>query len=153
MPDVIVRAARPADAAAVAETYLRSRRELVACAPLAHPDADVRDWIRDHLLPAGRTTVAFMRAQLVGFVSTERNADAGWISQLYLSPDWIGRGIGLTLLDHARATLLPPVRLYTFADNHLARRFYERHGFRAIAVSDGSGNEECCPDVLYEWTP
>jgi hypothetical protein len=31
-----------------------------------------------------------------------------------------------------------------------ALSFYERHGFRAIAFSDGSANEERCPDVLYE---
>lgn len=153
MPAVIVRAARPADAAAVAEIYLPSRKQLVACAPLVHADAEVRDWIRDHLLPAGHTAVAVTRDQLVGFVSTEAGTDASWIAQLYLSPDWIGRGIGLQLLDHARAALAPPVRLYTFAENQRARRFYERHGFRAIAVSDGSSNEERCPDVLYEWTP
>jgi putative addiction module component (TIGR02574 family) len=31
-----------------------------------------------------------------------------------------------------------------------ARSFWERHGFKAIAYSDGSTNEERCPDVLYE---
>ncbi|MGE3511045.1 MAG: histone acetyltransferase, partial [Vicinamibacterales bacterium] len=31
------------------------------------------------------------------------------------------------------------------------RVFYERHGFVAVAFGDGSGNEERCPDILYEW--
>jgi hypothetical protein len=31
-----------------------------------------------------------------------------------------------------------------------ARRFYERHGFSAIEFTDGSANEERCPDVLFE---
>jgi hypothetical protein len=30
--------------------------------------------------------------------------------------------------------------------------FYQRHGFRAASFSDGSVNEESCPDVLYELT-
>jgi len=43
------------------------------------------------------------------------------------------------------------LELYTFARNEGARRFYERHGFRAIAF--GQENEENEPDVLYEWVP
>jgi hypothetical protein len=54
------------------------------------------------------------------------------------------------LLAHALASLDLPVRLYTFQANTRARSFYERHGFKAIAFSDGSANEERCPDVLYE---
>jgi hypothetical protein len=53
-PDL--QAATLADAAAVADVYLRSRKELVACAPLAQSDDDVREWIRARLTPAGRTT-------------------------------------------------------------------------------------------------
>jgi ribosomal protein S18 acetylase RimI-like enzyme len=49
------------------------------------------------------------------------------------------------------ANLTSPIRLYTFQENDGARRFYERHGFRAIEFGDGSNNEENCPDVLYEW--
>jgi ribosomal protein S18 acetylase RimI-like enzyme len=48
------------------------------------------------------------------------------------------------------ARLPRPVRLYTFAANTGARRFYERYGFVAIAYGDGSHNEERTPDVLYE---
>jgi hypothetical protein len=46
--------------------------------------------------------------------------------------------------------LARPVRLYTFQPNEHARRFYERKGFAPIEFSDGSTNEERCPDVLYE---
>lgn len=62
-------------------------------------------------------------------------------------------GIGTRFLDRARAELRPPIRLYTFQGNQSARHFYEHHGFEAIAFGDGSGNEERCPDVLYEWRP
>jgi ribosomal protein S18 acetylase RimI-like enzyme len=55
------------------------------------------------------------------------------------------------LLEQAKALLGSPIRLYTFQANQGARRFYERHGFRAVAFGDGSNSEERCPDVLYEW--
>jgi GNAT superfamily N-acetyltransferase len=147
------RRAVPSDADSVAEVYLRSRKELVACAPLAHSDESVRGWVRTRLIPAGRTTVAVVDDQIVGFLSVTRAGDCGWIEQLYLHPAWVGRGVGTELLERARAELAPPIRLYTFQCNTRARDFYERRGFRAVKLGDGSGNEEKCPDVLYEWRP
>lgn len=147
------RAATLADAPDVADVYLRSRKELVACAPLVHSDDDVREWIRRKLIPAGRTTVAVVDDRVVGLMAVSAATDCSWIEQLYLQPEWVRRGIGRRLLELARRELPPPIRLYTFQCNHPARRFYERHGFEAIAFGDGSGNKEQCPDILYEWRP
>jgi GNAT superfamily N-acetyltransferase len=147
------RAATADDADSVADVYLRARKELVACAPLVHSDEEVRDWIRRHLIPAGRTTVAVADRRVIGLLAVSREADCGWIDQLYLLPEWVGRGIGSRLLERAENQLAPPIRLYTFQCNERARRFYERRGFRAIAFGDGSGNEEKSPDILYEWRP
>jgi GNAT superfamily N-acetyltransferase len=148
-----LRAAAAGDAAAVADVYLRSRKGLVADAPLAHSDESVRAWIRERLIPAGRTTVAVVDGRVVGFLSVSTDADAGWIDQLYVHPDWVARGVGAHLLELARDRLSAPVRLYTFQANARARRFYESRGFRAIAFGDGSLNEEKRPDILYEWRP
>ena len=147
------RPATLADADAVADVYLRSRRELVACAPLVHTDEDVRDWIRRRLIPAGSTTVAAVDGRVVGLLAVSKGTDYSWIQQLYLLPGWVERGIGTRLLEVALRELPPPIRLYTFQGNQRARSFYERRGFKAIAFGDGSGNEERCPDVLYEWRP
>jgi len=147
------RPAVPADAESVAEVYLRSRKELVACAPLAHSDESVRGWVRARLIPAGRTTVVVVDGTIVGFLTVASGGDCSWIEQLYLHPAWIGRGVGTELLERARAELSPPIRLYTFQCNTRARDFYERRGFRAVKLGDGSGNEEKCPDILYEWRP
>ena len=150
---VELRSATVGDADAVADVYLRSRKELVACAPLAQSDESVRGWVRERLIPAGRTTVAVVGGQIVGLMAIASTSDAGWIEQLYLHPAWIGRGIGTRLLELARTRLPPPIRLYTFQANQRARSFYERRGFKAVRFGDGSGNEEKCPDVLYEWRP
>ena len=147
------RAATVDDADSVADVYLRSRRELVACAPLVHSDDDVRDWIRRNLIPAGRTTVAVAHGRVIGVLAVSRGTDCSWIDQLYLHPDWVQLGIGTRLLERAQRELVPPIRLYTFQCNERARYFYERRGFQAISVGDGSGNEEKCPDILYEWRP
>jgi GNAT superfamily N-acetyltransferase len=69
---------------------------------------------------------------------------------LYLHPSVVNQGLGAALLQTALHELPPPIRLYTFQANVAACRFYERHGFQAIAFGDGSGNEEQVPDVLYE---
>jgi ribosomal protein S18 acetylase RimI-like enzyme len=150
---VELRPATFADAAAVADVYLRSRKELVAFAPLVHSDDDVREWIRARLIPMNRTTVAVVEGEVVGFLSLSTGDEASWIDHLYARPDWTGRGVGPRLLDHALRELPPPVRLYTFQQNLRACRFYEARGFTALALGDGSENEERCPDVLYEWRP
>ncbi|HZI60807.1 MAG TPA: GNAT family N-acetyltransferase [Pyrinomonadaceae bacterium] len=146
-----LRRATDADADSIAEIYLRSRKELVACAPLVHSDQSVREWVRQELIPAGSVTVASVDGVVIGFVAMSRGNECSWMDQLYLLPTQTRRGIGTALLDHAKRELPSPIRLYTFQCNDAARQFYEHHGFRAVAYSDGSANEENRPDILYEW--
>jgi putative acetyltransferase len=73
-----------------------------------------------------------------------------WIDQLYVLPEAQGRGIGARLLAVAKSTY-PALSLWTFQRNIAARRFYEKHGFLVVDESDGAGNEEKEPDVLYKW--
>lgn len=153
-PPVAIRPAQPADAAAVADIHLRSRRTHVTCAPIAHDDADVHRYVAQELLPRGATWVAHDAQRLLGYVSVSTADDngraIGWVDHLYLDPDRVGAGIGSALMAVALRHTPRPLRLYTFAANAGARRFYERLGFVAIAFGDGSGNEERTPDVLYE---
>ena len=149
--NVDFRRATVGDVDSVGDVYLRSRKELVSCAPLAHSDEDVRDWIRRRLIPAGHTTVAVADGLIIGLLAVSRGIECSWIDQLYLLPTWVGRGIGSRFVELAQSELPSPIRLYTFQCNERARRFYERRGFKAIAFGDGSGNEEKCPDILYEW--
>jgi ribosomal protein S18 acetylase RimI-like enzyme len=148
-----VRLATLEDADAVADVYLRSRKELVACAPLVRSDQAVRAWVRGHLIPAGNTTVARADGLVVGFLSVSKTSGCSWIDQLYVHPAWRDRGVGTRLLEIALGELPPPIRLYTFQCNERARCFYERRGFEALVFRDGSDNEEKSPDILYEWRP
>ena len=147
---VALRAATAEDAVHVAEVLLSSRKAFLPSASSAHTDAEVRQWVRDVLIPSGGVTVACSGASIVGVLATAREAGISWLNQLYLLPTHVGQGIGARLLDHAVSSLPLPVRLYTFQTNLRARSFYERHGFKAIEFTDGSANEERRPDVLYE---
>lgn len=91
--------------------------------------------------------------RVVAVMATSHDGAVSWIDQLYVLPGHVGRGIGARLLALAHAELPLPIRLYTFQPNVGARRFYERHGYEAIAFTDGIANEEKCPDVLYEYKP
>lgn len=73
-----------------------------------------------------------------------------WIDQLYVLPEAQGRGIGTRLLEVAKSAY-PSLSLWTFQRNAAARLFYEKHGFLVVDESDGAGNEEKEPDVLYKW--
>jgi GNAT superfamily N-acetyltransferase len=148
--EYVLREARDSDASAVAEVLVTSRRAFIPYAPMAHTPSEVRTWVESTLIPSREVTVACASEAVVGVLATSQTDGIAWIDQLYLLPGFVGKGLGALLLRHGLASLARPVRLYTFQANAGARRFYEKHGFSAIAFSDGSANEEKCPDVLLE---
>lgn len=148
---MIFRLATIKDAEAVADIYLNARKTYLSYAPLAHSDAAVREWILMSLISNGGVTVAERNGRIVGFSALSDDGTYRWIDHIYLDPAATGLGIGGRFIERAKQTLRPPVRLYTFQQNHGARRFYQRHGFQEILLGDGSSNEEKTPDVLMEW--
>ena len=147
---VVLREAINEDASAVAGVLIASRQRFIPYAPMAHSPSEVLTWVRDILIPSGGVTVACAPKVVVGVLATTQAEGVAWVDQLYVLPGYIGKGVGSLLLEHSLSRLPRPVRLYTFQANVEAHRFYERHGFRVIALSDGSTNEEKCPDVLFE---
>jgi ribosomal protein S18 acetylase RimI-like enzyme len=74
-----------------------------------------------------------------------------WIDQLYVLPAAQRRGYGSELLQVAQGAF-DRLQLWTFQRNVAARRFYEAQGFVLVRETDGAGNEEKEPDLLYAWT-
>ena len=141
--DVVLRPAHGSDASDIAK-LMRASLNSLDWMPVVHtPDEDFA-FIRDMVLPRQQVTVAEAGRRIVGFIAVSGE----WVEQLYLDPAWTGRGIGSRLLDQATSGM-PVVKLHCFQANTGARRFYERHGFRAEAFGDGSTNEEGLPDILY----
>ena len=75
------------------------------------------------------------------------------LEKLYVDPEAQNRGVGTALLDQAKAMRPDGFVLWVFQENEGARRFYERHGFRLVELTDGADNMEREPDALYEWKP
>ncbi len=152
-----LRVATAADAPRVAEILISSRAAHLPFAPLAHSPAEVQAWIAQVLVPGGGVRLALVDGVPRALSAHGVDNGVGWIEQLYAESGFTGLGLGAALLRHALAELhaagAHPVRLWCFQANAGARRFYERHGFTAVAFTDGRGNEEGCPDVLYERIP
>ena len=148
MTDVEVRRATGADADAVADVFIESFRATLPTVRRAHEDADVRRYVRDILVPQTECWVAVdRRGRVVAMMSLK----PGWVAQLYVAPDLLGKGIGRQLLDLAKQRAPDELQLWTFQVNGRARRFYERNGFVAAEMTDGSANEEREPDVRFVW--
>jgi ribosomal protein S18 acetylase RimI-like enzyme len=140
---VALRPAIGSDAAPIAN-IMRAALGSFDWMPVIHTPAEDLAFIRDIVLPRQQVTVAVAGAAIVGFIAVSSD----WVEQLYLDPAWTGQGIGSRLLMEATPAL-PIVKLHCFQSNTGARRFYERHGFRAESFGDGTSNEEGLPDILY----
>lgn len=73
--------------------------------------------------------------------------------QLHVEPGEQNKGIGGLLLARAKEARPAGFSLWVFQKNEGARRFYERHGFELVRVTDGQDNEEREPDAQYAWRP
>ena len=66
----------------------------------------------------------------------------GSIPFFYMLPEFRGRGLGVQLLGQAVSIYRPLgrkyLRLRCAPDNHIAQRFYKKHGFRKIGEDPGS---------------
>ena len=155
MTDLVVRIRRPrpadlaAEADATATLYLAARHAMLPGLRDPHTETETRAWMFDTVFTRYSVRLAEVEREIVGFAAR----DGAWLMQLYVKPGWTRRGIGANLLHEMLAdakVVTPVLRLYTFARNEGACRFYERHGFTAVAFGDGSGNQEGEPDVRYE---
>ena len=146
---VVFRRATKADARAAADLWLRARKAAAAVIPLpVHGDDDVREWFAFHVVSDAELWVAEQRSgELAGILVL----DGEWLDQLYVEPTMTGRGIGAGLVGLAKRERPDGLRLWTFASNTGAQRFYERHGFVETRRTDGRDNEEGAPDILYVW--
>ena len=149
MDDFEVRPARHDDAEAIADVYLASFTATYGF-PQAHSDQQVRRWIAEILLPTEDVwVVAAPDRAVVAMMALSSEM----LDQLYVAPQWTGRGIGSRLIALAKSRRPGGLDLYTFQVNAGARRFYERLGFVEVARGDGSDNEEGQPDLRYAWRP
>jgi ribosomal protein S18 acetylase RimI-like enzyme len=137
------------DARLAADLWLRARRSAVGAIPApVHSDDEVRSWFASHVVSELQLWIAESEiGELLGILVL----DGEWIDQLYVDPANTDRGIGSRLLEVAKRERPDGLRLWTFASNERAQRFYERSGFTEVERTDGSDNEERAPDIQYAY--
>jgi GNAT superfamily N-acetyltransferase len=114
----------------------------------ANPIEDQRKFFDKGVLPENRVVVAIDSEvpDIVAFMASTPEQ----ISQLYVRLGQQRRGIGSVLLNRAKSESRGRLRLFTFAANQRARRFYEHHGFKAIRY--GFEQHWQLEDVEYQWS-
>ena len=109
--------------------------------------------------PDRPTLLALDGQRIVGassYSAARREDMAGWgeIISLYLLPEYFGRGVGFRLMQAAVNELsslgFRRIYLWVLEENHRARRFYERFGFRPSgAVLDANIGGRDVREVQY----
>jgi GNAT superfamily N-acetyltransferase len=143
----MIRRAAAGDVDAVAALFRRSFGTLDFLPTLHTPEED-RQFL-GRVIAEQDVWVAERERTILGFLSLDGNLGTFF----YVDPQEHGAGVGSALFDQAQKARPHGFEFWVFQRNHKARRFYERHGCRAVRFTDGSANEEQEPDVLYEWRP
>jgi len=142
----VIRRATADDAQAIGLIHTRAKDAMTYLPRI--PD-DVRPRLGGWFLEKSAIWVAEEDGVVVGYMGLRGDE----LSHLYVAPEMQNRGLGTTLLEHAKSLRSERLELWVFQQNEGARRFYERHGFRLVRLTDGQDNIERTPDALYEWLP
>lgn len=133
---ITLRDATAADAPALRELFLRSRRETFAWQPthlfqLADFDAQTQDerlWVAQD-----------GDGVLVGFIAVWE--PEAFIHHLYVDRPWAGRGVGRALLRALPGWPGTRFRLKCLCRNEAALAFYRACGFTGIGTGTGDGGD------------
>jgi ribosomal protein S18 acetylase RimI-like enzyme len=145
---VKIRPVEPGDTEAVADVFLAALAGMTYL-PDLYTEDETRAFIRDVMLPHNEVWVAEEDGRVIGFAGLGDNL----LRHLWVEPPAQNRGVGKALLDRAKERRPDGFQLWVFQKNTGARRFYERHGFTLVKLTDGRDNEEREPDALYAWQP
>lgn len=110
-----------------------------------HPLEGQLAYLHEQVLPKHHVRLAWQDEALVGFIAANQES----VAQLYVRVGLHRRGIGTHLLGMAKRDSAGSLWLYTFQQNVVARRFYERHGFTAVEF--GFERMWQLADVKYRW--
>lgn len=142
----VFRRAELAESESVAAIARISRRHFLPYVPDLHSFEEDREYFSNIVFTESEVWVAEEDGILAGFCAFRLQ----WLDHLYCLPAYVGKNLGMKLLDKAKQGQMR-LQLWVFQQNIRAISFYERHGFRKVRETDGSGCEENLPDALYEW--
>jgi GNAT superfamily N-acetyltransferase len=142
----VIRRATPEDAGAVGRVFVAARDEMTYLPRI--PDDD-RPKLGGWIVERHDVWVAEAEGRIVGFIGLH----PGLLEHIYVDPAMQNGGVGSAFMEHAKRLEPEGLQLWVFQKNEGARRFYDRHGFVLVRLTDGAENMEREPDALYEWRP
>jgi ribosomal protein S18 acetylase RimI-like enzyme len=117
-----------ADLDGISRVHWRACRIAYRFIGWSYTEGEVRRWYASKIGAWDWARVVTVDGAIVGFLA----ATGAHVDQLFVDPDHQGRGLGRLLLEAMRERHPGPVTLHVLADNHPARRFYERFGFQKV---------------------
>lgn len=142
----MIRSATAKDVPAVAKTFQAARVTAMPWLPVLHTPAGDLKFFERLVLSKDRFEVAEIDDHVAGFCCVQDD----WIEQLYIHPDHQWQGLGSAFIQRAK-TGKSHLQLWVFEQNLPAQSFYAAHGFICVEKTDGSNNEERCPDQRMTW--
>jgi putative acetyltransferase len=142
----IIRPFELRDLDSAAQAMNASAREAYAFFGWDHPVERTRARMLELQASWSAMSVAEAGGGVIGFMALKPN----FIDQIFIAPRWQGLGAGRQLMIEAKLAYPDFLELDCAEENHPARRFYERHGFREI--KRGIHEELGIGEVLYRWT-
>ncbi|MFC7231177.1 GNAT family N-acetyltransferase [Saliphagus sp. GCM10025308] len=145
--DLVIELATSDDLEAVTECWVRLATDQRRHGSVVRSEANretMRATLGAHQVDDG-LLVARDGTRIIGFASfsvehgaLELACTRGFLSNLYVDPDYRGQGIGSALLEHVEASLadrgVDRLILEAMADNEAARRFYREAGYEPFRV-------------------
>ena len=144
MSNFVITAFQPQHTQAVVNLWRQAHSQALDLAPIHSIESQT--YFLQHILPQDYDIQVVLDA---GTVVAFMASNSSEISQLYVHPDYQGKGIGSLLMKVAKQQSDGYLSLRTFEKNLPARDFYQAHGFDFSAGN--SDNEEGLPDLLYHW--
>lgn len=147
MSGISLRPATPGDYDAIAAIWHLSAG-LPGVGPAQLPSLErLRARVDVEIAEGWQVTVAEAAPEIIGFLAIK--PEAGILDQLFMHPEARGLGLGLLLLDEAKAQMPDGFTLFTRPGNTAARRFYEKHGL--VHLRDELHPVFGDPIVWYGW--
>lgn len=144
---ILIRNGRDADAAVIAAIHRDSRAAAMPWLPKLHTPEEDLFFFESSVMKSCEVYIAQSEERLLGFCAVRDT----WIDHLYIRPENFQQSCGTQLLDRAKLGR-SELHLWCFQRNEVARRFYEKRGFKPVELTDGRLNEEKEPDVRYAWS-
>lgn len=102
-------------------------------------DEETQDGHANRAFDGGNMNIVYLEDKKIGVVGLEEHSGFLWLKEVFLLPEYQGKGIGSHIvtaaIDKARKSG-KEIRLQTLKANLDAKKLYERHGFNVTEATD-----------------